>query len=107
MSRIIARPATIPEPADMPCSARNSSSCGRLCAAAQPIDSGMATEAVLAHVAIMKYGYQVPLYRQEWLLAASAFGRPPSAGLGYALPADALAGLLRGGATRNRHLGRA
>jgi transposase len=30
-------------------------------APAQPIDGGMATEAVLAHVATMKYGYQVPL----------------------------------------------
>jgi transposase len=35
----------------------------------QPIDGGMATEAVLAHVATMKYGYQVPLYRQEQMLA--------------------------------------
>jgi transposase len=38
-------------------------------APAQPIDGGMATEAVLAHVATMKYGYQVPLYRQEQMLA--------------------------------------
>jgi transposase len=30
-------------------------------APAQPIDGGMATEAVLAHVATMKYGYQEPL----------------------------------------------
>jgi hypothetical protein len=29
-------------------------------APAQPIDGGMATEAMLAHVATMKYGYQVP-----------------------------------------------
>jgi transposase len=39
-------------------------------APAQPIDGGMATEAVLAHVATMKYGYQVPLYRQEQMLAS-------------------------------------
>jgi transposase len=38
-------------------------------APAQPVDGGMATEAVLAHVAMMKYGYQVPLYRQEQMLA--------------------------------------
>jgi transposase len=30
----------------------------------------MATEAMLAHVATMKYGYQVPLYRQEQMLAS-------------------------------------
>jgi transposase len=39
-------------------------------APAQPIDGGMATEAVLAHVATMKYGYQVPLYRQEQMLTS-------------------------------------
>ncbi len=39
-------------------------------APAQPIDGGMATETVLAHVATMKYGYQVPLYRQEQMLAS-------------------------------------
>jgi transposase len=39
-------------------------------ALAQPIDGGMATEAVLAHVATMKYGYQVPLYRQAQMLAS-------------------------------------
>src|SRR3984893_14192163 len=39
-------------------------------APAQPIDGGMATEAMLAHVATMKYGYQVPLYRQEQRLAS-------------------------------------
>jgi transposase len=39
-------------------------------ALAQPIDGGMATEAVLAHVATMKYGYQVPIYRQAQMLAS-------------------------------------
>src|SRR5271168_4738955 len=39
-------------------------------APAQPIDGGMATEAVLAHVATMKYGYQVPLHRQAQMLAS-------------------------------------
>src|SRR6516225_9792665 len=39
-------------------------------APAQPIDGGMATEAMLAHVATMKYGYQVPLYRREQMLAS-------------------------------------
>ena len=39
-------------------------------APARPIDGGMATEAMLAHVATMKYGYQVPLYRQEQMLAS-------------------------------------
>src|SRR6202162_326675 len=35
----------------------------------QPIDGGVGAEAVLAHVATMKYGSQVPLYRQEQMLA--------------------------------------
>ncbi|MGF6425618.1 hypothetical protein ABIE91_000838 [Bradyrhizobium elkanii] len=30
----------------------------------------MVTEALLAHVAVMKYGYQLPLYRQEQMFAA-------------------------------------
>jgi hypothetical protein len=33
-------------------------------------NSSPPTEAVLAHVATMKYGYQVPLYRQEKMLAS-------------------------------------
>jgi transposase len=39
-------------------------------APARPIDGGMATEAMLAQVATMKYGYQVPLYRQEQMLVS-------------------------------------
>jgi hypothetical protein len=39
-------------------------------APAQAIDGGMVTEALLAHVAVMKYGYQLPLYRQEQMFAA-------------------------------------
>ncbi|OIM88916.1 IS66 family transposase, partial [Bradyrhizobium elkanii] len=39
-------------------------------ASAQAIDGGMVTEALLAHVAVMKYGYQLPLYRQEQMFAA-------------------------------------
>lgn len=39
-------------------------------APAQPIDGGMVTEALLAHIAVMKYGYQLPLYRQEQMFAA-------------------------------------
>lgn len=39
-------------------------------APAQAIDGGMVTEALLAHIAVMKYGYQVPLYRQEQMFAA-------------------------------------
>ena len=30
----------------------------------------MVTEALLAHIAVMKYGYQLPLYRQEQMFAA-------------------------------------
>jgi hypothetical protein len=30
----------------------------------------MVTEAMLAHIAAMKYGYQLPLYRQEQMFAA-------------------------------------
>ncbi len=36
----------------------------------QPIDGGMASEAFLAHIATMKYGYHLPLYRLEQLFAA-------------------------------------
>ncbi|MGF6313341.1 transposase [Bradyrhizobium sp. i1.8.4] len=39
-------------------------------APAQAIDGGMVTEALLAHIAVMKYGYQLPLYRQEQMFAA-------------------------------------
>ena len=39
-------------------------------APAQVIDGGMVTEAFLAHIAVMKYGYQLPLYRQEQMFAA-------------------------------------
>jgi transposase len=39
-------------------------------APAQAIEGGMVTEALLAHVAVMKYGYQLPLYRQEQMFAA-------------------------------------
>lgn len=38
-------------------------------APAQPIDGGMATEALLAHIATLKFAYHVPLYRQEQMLA--------------------------------------
>ncbi|MGY3582826.1 transposase [Bradyrhizobium sp. USDA 4341] len=38
--------------------------------ATQAIDGGMVTEALLAHVAVTKYGYQLPLYRQEQMFAA-------------------------------------
>ncbi|MEY9604111.1 transposase [Bradyrhizobium japonicum] len=47
-------------------------------APAQAIDGGMVTEALLAHIAVMKYGYQLPLYRQEQMFAAqgiSSIGR--------------------------------
>jgi transposase len=37
---------------------------------AQVVDGGMVTEAFLAHIAVMKYGYQLPLYRQEQMFAA-------------------------------------
>ena len=36
----------------------------------QPVDGGMVSEAFLAHVATMKHGYHVPLYRLEQMLAA-------------------------------------
>jgi transposase len=39
-------------------------------APAQAIDGGMVTEALLADIAVMKYGYQLPLYRQEQMFAA-------------------------------------
>ena len=39
-------------------------------APAQPIDGGMATEAFLAHIAMMKYGFHMPLYRLEQMFAA-------------------------------------
>lgn len=39
-------------------------------APAQPIDGGMATEAFLAHIAMMKYGYHMPLYRLAQMFAA-------------------------------------
>lgn len=39
-------------------------------APAQAIDGGMVTEALLADIAVMKYGYQMPLYRQEQMFAA-------------------------------------
>ena len=39
-------------------------------APAQAIDGGMVTEALPAHIAVMKYGYQLPLYRQEQMFAA-------------------------------------
>ncbi|MGY4422117.1 transposase [Bradyrhizobium sp. JR6.1] len=39
-------------------------------APAQAIDGGMVTEVLLAHIAVMKYGYQLPLYRQEQMFAA-------------------------------------
>jgi transposase len=34
-----------------------------------PVDGGMASEALLAYVATMKYAYHVPLYRMEQMLA--------------------------------------
>ena len=39
-------------------------------APAQAVEGGMVTEALLAHIAVMKYGYQLPLYRQEQMFAA-------------------------------------
>jgi transposase len=36
----------------------------------QAVDGGMASEAMLVNVAILKYAYHVPLYRQEQMLAA-------------------------------------
>jgi transposase len=39
-------------------------------APAQVVDGGMVTEAILAHIAVMKYGYQLPLYRQEQMFSA-------------------------------------
>jgi transposase len=39
-------------------------------APAQAIEGGMVTEALLAHIAVMKYGYQLPLYRLEQMFAA-------------------------------------
>jgi transposase len=35
-----------------------------------PVDGGMASEALLAHIATMKFAYHVPLYRFEQMLAA-------------------------------------
>ena len=42
-SRITARPTISPTPADMPCSARNASSVGRLVDSAQPMDASANT----------------------------------------------------------------
>ena len=41
-------------------------------APAQPIDGGMVSEAFLADIATMKYGYHMPLYRLEQMYAAQA-----------------------------------
>lgn len=44
-------------------------------APAQAIDGGMVTEALLAHIAVMKYGYQLPLYRHSPRKASRSTGR--------------------------------
>ena len=41
-------------------------------APSSPVDGGMASEALLAYVATMKYAYHVPLYRLEQMLAGQA-----------------------------------